>query len=108
MGATVDELPHCGKVIGEENHYILAGFNGGGMSHIFLTAKGIAKMIKDGASFEVRSIFFQLELSRFPWNKLMSRADCDVTQESGLPRVFKSTAKRLRKDVTLDGILGRV
>lgn len=41
------------------------------MSLIFLTAKGIAKMIKDDVPFE----------------------------ESGIPKLFKSTEERLKKDV---------
>jgi len=41
------------------------------MPHIFLTAKGIAKMIREDAAFE----------------------------KSGIPRIFKITEERLRKDV---------
>jgi glycine/D-amino acid oxidase-like deaminating enzyme len=69
-GNTVDSLPHCGKVPGKDNHYILAGFNGAGMPHIFLTAKGIAKMIREGVTFE----------------------------KSGIPRIFKTTEERTRKE----------
>jgi len=71
LGITVDEAPHCGKVPGRDNHFILADYNGGGMSQIFLIAKGIAKMIREDCEFE----------------------------ESGIPRIFKTTAKRLEKDV---------
>lgn len=71
MGITADALPHCGKVPGKENQFILAGFNGAGMLHIFLSAKGIAKMVRSGVPFE----------------------------ESGMPRIFKSTEKRLVDDV---------
>lgn len=72
-GTTADELPHCGKVPGKENHYILAGFNGAGMPHIYLTAKGIAKMIREDVPFE----------------------------ESGIPRIFKTTEERmLKKEAT--------
>lgn len=70
-GITVDQLPHCGQVPGAENHFILAGFNGNGMGWIFLTGKGVAHMVRDGLPFE----------------------------EVGIPRIFKSTAERLEKDV---------
>ena len=72
MGRTIDNWPHCGKVPGLENHFILAGFNGAGMPNIFLTARGIARMIRGNVSFE----------------------------ESGIPRIFKTTKERLKKDVT--------
>jgi glycine/D-amino acid oxidase-like deaminating enzyme len=52
IGYTADGYPFCGKVLGKDNHFVLAGFNGAGMPLIFLVAKGIAKMIKEDASFE--------------------------------------------------------
>lgn len=67
MGYTSDLQPHVGAVPGRPNQYILAGFNGHGMPVIFLTAKGIAEMIRDGKTFE----------------------------ETGLPRVYKTTEERL-------------
>jgi hypothetical protein len=71
MGYTFDGFLHCGQVPGQENHFILAGFNGAGMPHIFLTANGIANMIRNGVPFE----------------------------ESGIPRISKTTEERLKKDV---------
>lgn len=71
IGWTSDDMPHCGVVPGQKNHFILAGYNGGGMPIIFLAAKGIAKMIKEDVPFE----------------------------ESGLPRIFKCTEARLVDDV---------
>ena len=69
MAATPDELPHVGEVLGQEgSQYILAGFNGGGNDKIFLCARGIAKMIAKGLSYE----------------------------ETGLPRLFKTTKRRLQ------------
>lgn len=65
-------MPHCGKVPGKENQFILAGFNGAGMPHIFLSAKGISKMVRGGVPFE----------------------------ESGIPRIFKSTEERLVDNVS--------
>ena len=69
MGYTIDELPHCGKIPGKDEHYVLAGFNGSGMSYIYLTAKGIAKMIREEVPFE----------------------------KSGIPRVFKTTKERIEQ-----------
>lgn len=73
MGYTSDLQPHVGAVPGRVNQYILAGFNGHGMPIIYLTAKGIAEMIRDGKSFE----------------------------ETGLPRVYKTTEARLHSDENL-------
>ncbi|KAH6684139.1 FAD dependent oxidoreductase [Halenospora varia] len=72
IGYTIDGWPHCGKVPDQGNHFILAGYNGAGMPLIFLTAKGIARMIMDDVPFE----------------------------ESGIPRIFKTTQERLQKDVS--------
>jgi hypothetical protein len=71
IGKTADGLPHCGRVPGQDNHFILAGFNGAGMPHIFLTAKGIARMIREDMPFE----------------------------QSGIPRIFKTTVERLKENV---------
>ena len=57
---------------GKENQFIIAGFNGAGMLHIFLRAKGVAKMVRKGGSFE----------------------------DIGIPRIFKPTEERLVGDVT--------
>ena len=68
MGLTPDGVPHVGEVPGSEGtQYILAGFNGGGNALIFLTAKGLAKMMVEGVAFE----------------------------KTGLPRLFKTSRERL-------------
>jgi glycine/D-amino acid oxidase-like deaminating enzyme len=67
MGSTADSLPHVGEVPGKPGQFILAGFNGRGMLHTFLCGKGIARMVRDRVAFE----------------------------ESGIPRIFKTTWKRL-------------
>jgi glycine/D-amino acid oxidase-like deaminating enzyme len=68
QASTADAQPHVGTVPGKEGlHYVLAGFNGGGMAYIPLCAEGIAKMIAGGVSYE----------------------------ETGLPAVMKTTADRL-------------
>lgn len=68
QAATTDEVPHIGEVPGRVGqHYILAGFNGGGMALIYLGAQGLAKMILGQASFE----------------------------ETGLPRLFETSRERV-------------
>jgi glycine/D-amino acid oxidase-like deaminating enzyme len=67
MGTTPDGIPHVGSVPGTENQWILAGFNGGGMSMIFTTAENIADMVLNGTSFE----------------------------QTTIPRAFKTTSERL-------------
>lgn len=69
MGYSWDSNPHVGTVPGEHDQYILAGFNGHGMPVIFLSALGIAKMIRDGIDFE----------------------------NTGVPRLFQTTQERLDK-----------
>ena len=73
MGLTPDGLPHIGRVPGSKNRYIMAGFNGGGMSLIFLSAKGLATMIREDESYE----------------------------QSGLPKLFESTKARLEVSLPL-------
>jgi glycine/D-amino acid oxidase-like deaminating enzyme len=68
MGYTEDSFPHVGLVPGESDHFILAGFNGSGMSYIFLVARAVARMVQDGVSFE----------------------------ETGLPAVFKTVPGRIK------------
>ena len=70
MGYTSDLQPHVGLIPNKPNQYILAGFNGHGMPIIFLAAKGIAGMIRDDKTFE----------------------------QTGLPRVYKTTEERLHSD----------
>lgn len=70
MGYTSDLQPHVGPVPNKPNQYILAGFIGHGMPIIFLAAKGVADMIREGTTFA----------------------------QSGLPRVYETTEKRLQSD----------
>ena len=67
MGYSSDGLPHVGQVPGQDGQYILAGFTGHGMPQIFHAAEGVAKMIVAGVEYE----------------------------DTGLPRLFKSTSTRL-------------
>ncbi|KAK6431847.1 hypothetical protein LTR95_011989 [Oleoguttula sp. CCFEE 5521] len=69
QGITPDGLPFVGEVAGQQGkQYVLAGYNGGGMAMIFLCAEGVAEMIVNGRSYE----------------------------ETGLPIMMESTAKRMR------------
>ncbi|KAK8258251.1 FAD dependent oxidoreductase-domain-containing protein [Phyllosticta capitalensis] len=73
MGYTSDLMPHIGAVPGKPNQFLMGGFNGHGMPLICLTSKGLAKMVLHDVPFE----------------------------ETGIPRVFKTTQERLDNDVNL-------
>ncbi|KAF1967437.1 FAD dependent oxidoreductase [Bimuria novae-zelandiae CBS 107.79] len=73
MGATPDSWPHVGRVPGRENEWVLAGFNGGGMSFIPTVAKAIAKMVIEGSDFD------------------------DVKADFGMPDIFATSTERLRE-----------
>jgi len=68
MGRTVDGMPHVGTVPGKQDQFVMAGYNGGGMTWIFLAGKGMASMIRDDVPFE----------------------------ETGLPGTFKPTKQRMK------------
>lgn len=46
QGETKDGFPFVGRVPGNENWFIAAGFNGGGMTFIFSCTEGLAKMVE--------------------------------------------------------------
>lgn len=75
MGITKDEWPFVGRVPGEadisKGRYVLAGFNGGGMSTILMASKAVAQMVNTDCEFE------------------------DAAKETGVPDFFKATEKRL-------------
>ncbi|KAK8087830.1 hypothetical protein PG997_002791 [Apiospora hydei] len=52
MAATKDGMPHVGKVPQRENQWVIAAFNGGGMTQILILGKAIADMVKNGKPFE--------------------------------------------------------
>lgn len=66
-------MPHVGEVPGKPGQFLMGGFNGHGMPLIFLSSKGLAHMVSDGASFE----------------------------QTAIPRLFKTTAERLASDENL-------
>ncbi|KAH9821438.1 FAD dependent oxidoreductase [Teratosphaeria destructans] len=68
QAATPDQMPHIGEVPGSGGtRYVLAGYNGGGMSLIYLCAKAVAEMVGKDLTFE----------------------------ETGLLRSFKTSSERL-------------
>ncbi|KAK1703102.1 FAD dependent oxidoreductase [Colletotrichum lupini] len=70
MGYTNDTYPHVGPVPSKPGQFICAGFNGHGMSFILLTAKGLAKIVRDDVPFS----------------------------QSGVPRLFETSERRLREE----------
>ncbi|KAL6415675.1 putative fad dependent oxidoreductase superfamily protein [Ilyonectria robusta] len=73
MGYSSDFMPHIGDVPGKSGQFIIAGFSGHGMPEILLSSKGLATMVRDGVSFE----------------------------ESGLPRIFKTSESRISSKKSL-------
>lgn len=69
MGYSYDSNPHVGAVPGWEGQFMVAGWNGHGMPCIWLSAKGVARMAAQNLSFE----------------------------ETGLPRMYKTTKFRLER-----------
>lgn len=67
MGHSSDHVPHVGEVPGKPGQFIMGGFTGHGMPVIFLAGRGMADMVAKGVAFE----------------------------DSGLPRLYKTTKGRL-------------
>lgn len=70
MGYSADNAPFIGAIPGRPNQFIIAGFTGHGMPQVFLSAKGLAAMVVEGADFK----------------------------STGIPRVFQVTKERLASD----------
>ncbi|KAK2059741.1 FAD dependent oxidoreductase [Colletotrichum caudatum] len=70
MGYTNDLFPHAGSVPSKPGQYICAGFNGHGMSYILLTARGVAKIVRENVPFS----------------------------QSGIPRLFETSERRLQRE----------
>jgi glycine/D-amino acid oxidase-like deaminating enzyme len=70
MGYNSDSLPSVGEIPGRKGCFIAAGFEGHGMPVIYLTTKGVAKMVREGARYE----------------------------DSGLPSMYRTTMERLRSE----------
>ncbi|KAK7923501.1 FAD dependent oxidoreductase [Apiospora marii] len=68
MASTKDGMPHVGKVPQRENQWVIAAFNGAGMTQILLLGKAVADMVKDDKPFrEIDAIvprLFQTTLER--------------------------------------------
>lgn len=67
MGYSADRLPRVGEVPSRPGVFIMGGFTGHGMAQIFLTAKGLAGMVKNGDSYD----------------------------RTGIPRIFQESPQRL-------------
>jgi glycine/D-amino acid oxidase-like deaminating enzyme len=52
MGRTPDGQPHVGRVPGSRSRWLLAGFNGGGMSIICTAAQAVAAMVRADVGFD--------------------------------------------------------
>lgn len=70
MGESSDFMPYVGHIPNKEGQLVLAGFSGHGMPVIFLAAKGLVQMLREGKSFE----------------------------ETGLPPMFKVTKERMESE----------
>ena len=70
MAFTADEVPLVGELPGSDGQYVVAGFNGGGMDRIFLSARGIAEMVVNGVPYK----------------------------RTGVPAIYEATAQRLSQD----------
>ncbi|RDW82618.1 FAD dependent oxidoreductase superfamily protein-1 [Coleophoma cylindrospora] len=78
MGYSSDYMPYVGEVPGKPGQMVIAGFTGHGMPLILLSARGVAKMLREGVDFK----------------------------NSGIPRLFKPTKERLdsKKNEILDDL----
>ncbi|KAI1024117.1 hypothetical protein LB504_005042 [Fusarium proliferatum] len=70
MGYSADGLSRIGRVRGRENMFIMGGFTGHGMPQVFLTSKGISRMVLQDLAFS----------------------------ETGIPRLFEESKSRLMSD----------
>jgi glycine/D-amino acid oxidase-like deaminating enzyme len=52
QASTPDEMPHVGRVPGQQRQWMLAGFNGEGMGLIATSAKAMVKMVLRDEGFE--------------------------------------------------------
>ncbi|KXH26197.1 FAD dependent oxidoreductase [Colletotrichum nymphaeae SA-01] len=87
MGYSSDFMPHLGGVPGKPGQFIIAGFSGHGMPEILLSSKGVAAMIRDGASFESTGLPRIMETSR----ARIERKDSPL--EDGLKSLWEDDVK---------------
>ncbi|KAL3418561.1 FAD dependent oxidoreductase superfamily protein [Phlyctema vagabunda] len=78
MGYSSDYMPYVGNVPGKPGQIIIAGFSGHGMPLIFLSAVGVAKILRKDVEFK----------------------------DTGIPKLFEPTVERLSstKNDILDGL----
>ncbi|KAF2109400.1 FAD dependent oxidoreductase [Lophiotrema nucula] len=80
QAVTPDGFPHIGRVPGTKNQYVLAGYNGGGMSLVLTAAKTVATMIREEREFK------------------------DVAEQLGVPRFFGTSQERIEKG-NIEGVV---
>jgi glycine/D-amino acid oxidase-like deaminating enzyme len=87
MGYSYDSHPHIGSVPNKPGQYINAGFNGHGMPVIWLSAKGLAKMIAHDAPFEKSGIprLFQTSQLRIDRAQNGSEEEGDILGTASFP-----------------------
>ena len=77
LGYTLHMRPHVGPVPGKENEWMLAGFNGGGMTVIFTAAEVVvAKMVVQGINFEERGMLAVVRENERECSEPGKRAEC--------------------------------
>ncbi|KAI5867281.1 FAD dependent oxidoreductase [Durotheca rogersii] len=69
VGCSADGAPHVGPVPGRPGLHVCAGFDGGGLPNALLCARGLARIVRDGAPFA----------------------------DAGVPACYETTAERLRQ-----------
>lgn len=70
MGYSTDNTPFVGALPDRPNQFVVAGFTGHGMPQVFLSAKGVARMVVEGTDFK----------------------------STGVPRLYQVTKERLASD----------
>lgn len=87
MGYSSDFLPHLGAVPGKPGQFIIAGFSGHGMPEILLSSKGVAEMVRNGASFDATGLPSIMETSE----ERITRKDSPL--EESLKPLWEKDAK---------------
>lgn len=87
MGYSYDSHPHIGSVPNKPGQYIIAGFNGHGMPVIWLTSKGLAKIIASDVPFEQSGVprLFQTSQARIDRAQNGSEENGDILGTGNFP-----------------------
>lgn len=87
MGYSFDSNPHIGRVPGKNGQYIASGFNGHGMPVVWLSAEGVARIVLSDLADSSKPLPFS---------------------ETGLPRLFETTAFRIERAQKADEMHGDI